>query len=221
MDTSLKNLNDYKKEGFGDEEIANGLQIFQAAGCSNCTDGYKGRTGIYEVMPVTEEIGRVIMAGGSAVDAAVAVQMVLTLVEPQSSGIGGGAFLLHWDGQRVQAFDGREVAPAAVDERLFLDAQGTPLPFGQAVASGRAVGVPMDEGACVGPVQPVARGPGVEKVRGRRTDAVGVAVVRNGSDDELGRRLLGIHRRVPHYTEDVAKRVQRPSLRHPHCHNEQ
>ncbi len=57
-----------KKEGFGDEEIANGLQIFQAAGCSNCTDGYKGRTGIYEVMPVSEEIGRIIMTGGSVLD---------------------------------------------------------------------------------------------------------------------------------------------------------
>jgi type IV pilus assembly protein PilB len=57
-----------KKEGFEDEEIANGLQIFQAAGCSNCTDGYKGRTGIYEVMPVSEEIGRIIMMGGSVLD---------------------------------------------------------------------------------------------------------------------------------------------------------
>jgi type IV pilus assembly protein PilB len=57
-----------KKEGFGDEEIANGLQIFQAVGCSNCTDGYKGRTGLYEVMPVSEEIGRIIMVGGSVLD---------------------------------------------------------------------------------------------------------------------------------------------------------
>ena len=57
-----------KKEGFGDEEIANGLQIFQAVGCSNCTDGYKGRTGLYEVMPVSEEIGRIIMTGGSVLD---------------------------------------------------------------------------------------------------------------------------------------------------------
>jgi type IV pilus assembly protein PilB len=57
-----------KKEGFEDEEIANGLQIFQAAGCSNCTDGYKGRTGIYEVMPVSEEIGRIIMTGGSVLE---------------------------------------------------------------------------------------------------------------------------------------------------------
>ena len=57
-----------KKEGFGDEEIANGLQIFQPVGCSNCTDGYKGRTGLYEVMPVSEEIGRIIMAGGNVMD---------------------------------------------------------------------------------------------------------------------------------------------------------
>ncbi len=57
-----------KKEGFEDEEIANGLQIFQAVGCSNCTDGYKGRTGLYEVMPVSEEIGRIIMTGGSVLD---------------------------------------------------------------------------------------------------------------------------------------------------------
>ena len=84
----------------------------------------------------------ILRAGGSAVDAAIAVQMVLTLVEPQSSGIGGGAFLLHHDGRRVQAFDGRETAPLAVDERLFLDADGKPLPFRQAVASGRSVGVP-------------------------------------------------------------------------------
>jgi type IV pilus assembly protein PilB len=57
-----------KKEGFGDEEIANGLQIFHPVGCSNCTDGYKGRTGLYEVMPVSEEIGRIIMTGGSVLD---------------------------------------------------------------------------------------------------------------------------------------------------------
>jgi type IV pilus assembly protein PilB len=56
------------KEGFSEEEIANGLQVFKPVGCTQCTDGYKGRVGIYEVMPVTEEIGRVIMAGGSAVD---------------------------------------------------------------------------------------------------------------------------------------------------------
>ncbi|HET7204221.1 MAG TPA: type IV-A pilus assembly ATPase PilB [Steroidobacteraceae bacterium] len=57
-----------KKEGFGDDEIANGLQIFSPVGCGNCTDGYKGRVGIYEVMPVSEQIGRVIMSGGSVLE---------------------------------------------------------------------------------------------------------------------------------------------------------
>jgi type IV pilus assembly protein PilB len=56
------------KEGFTQEEIENGLQIFQPVGCTNCTDGYKGRTGLYEVMPVSEEIGRIIMTGGSVLD---------------------------------------------------------------------------------------------------------------------------------------------------------
>jgi len=56
------------KEGFAQEEIENGLQIFGPVGCTQCTDGYKGRTGIYEVMPLTEEIGRIIMAGGSVLD---------------------------------------------------------------------------------------------------------------------------------------------------------
>jgi gamma-glutamyltranspeptidase/glutathione hydrolase len=85
---------------------------------------------------------QVLQAGGSAVDAAIAVQMVLTLVEPQSSGIGGGAFLLHWDGRQLQALDGRETAPAEADERLFLGPEGRPLPFAQAVVGGRSVGVP-------------------------------------------------------------------------------
>ncbi len=85
---------------------------------------------------------RILEAGGSAVDAAIAVQMVLGLVEPQSSGIGGGAFLLHFDGRAVEAFDGRETAPAAADEKLFLRPDGRPLPFRDAVVGGRAVGVP-------------------------------------------------------------------------------
>ena len=85
---------------------------------------------------------QVLKAGGSAVDAAVAVQMVLALVEPQSSGIGGGAFLLHYNGMAIEAFDGRETAPAAADETLFLAADGKPMPFNDAVVGGRAVGVP-------------------------------------------------------------------------------
>ncbi|MDP1887856.1 gamma-glutamyltransferase family protein [Polaromonas sp.] len=101
------------------------------------------RQAVAAANPLATEAGaQILRAGGSAVDAAIAVQMVLTLVEPQSSGIGGGAFLLHHDGRKLQAFDGRETAPAAVDERLFLNAQGEPLPFPAAVNSGRSVGVP-------------------------------------------------------------------------------
>jgi gamma-glutamyltranspeptidase/glutathione hydrolase len=93
--------------------------------------------------PLATDAGyQVLRAGGSAVDAAIAVQMVLALVEPQSSGIGGGTFLLHSDGREVEAFDGRESAPAAADERLFLGADGKPLAFAEAVVGGRSVGVP-------------------------------------------------------------------------------
>ena len=93
--------------------------------------------------PLAVDAGyRMLKQGGSAVDAAIAVQMVLTLVEPQSSGIGGGAFLLHFDGKNVQAFDGRETAPAAATEKLFLDGDGKPMPFFDAVVGGRSVGVP-------------------------------------------------------------------------------
>ncbi len=93
--------------------------------------------------PLATDAGaQVLRAGGSAVDAAIAVQMVLTLVEPQSSGIGGGAFLLHFNGKDVEAFDGRETAPAAADEKLFIGADGKPVPFYDGVVGGRSVGVP-------------------------------------------------------------------------------
>ncbi len=92
--------------------------------------------------PLATDAGyQVLKAGGSAVDAAIAVQMVLSLVEPQSSGIGGGAFLLHHDGKTTEAFDGRETAPAGVDENLFMK-DGKPIPFIEAVVGGRSVGVP-------------------------------------------------------------------------------
>ena len=81
-------------------------------------------------------------AGGSAVDAAIAVQLVLTLVEPQSSGVGGGAFIVHSDGRRIETYDGRETAPAAADEKLFLRPDGKPMAFSEAVVGGRSVGVP-------------------------------------------------------------------------------
>jgi len=95
--------------------------------------------------PMAVEAGlKVLKAGGSAVDAAIAVQAVLGLVEPQSSGLGGGAFMTYYDAgtRQVTAFDGREVAPAAAGPDLFLDETGKPLSFPEAVLSGRSTGVP-------------------------------------------------------------------------------
>ena len=87
---------------------------------------------------------RVLEEGGSAVDAAIAVQLVLNVVEPQSSGIGGGAFMLFHNGRSglLTAYDGRETAPAAAKPDRFLDAAGKPLAFHEAVVGGRSVGVP-------------------------------------------------------------------------------
>lgn len=93
--------------------------------------------------PLAAEVGKqILQQGGSAVDAAIAVQLVLGLVEPQSSGIGGGGFLLSWDGEHLIAWDGRETAPQGATPELFLNEAGEPLPFMEAVASGAAVGVP-------------------------------------------------------------------------------
>ena len=93
--------------------------------------------------PLATQAGlETLRAGGSAVDAAITIQLVLALVEPQSSGVGGGAFLMHWDGKQVIAFDGRETAPMAADERLFLSADGKPMAFYDAVVGGRSVGTP-------------------------------------------------------------------------------
>jgi gamma-glutamyltranspeptidase/glutathione hydrolase len=95
--------------------------------------------------PLAAEAGlEMLRAGGSAVDAAIAAEAVLGLVEPQSSGLGGGAFLLHYDAEAkaVSGYDGREAAPAAAGPDLFLDADGEPMGFWQAVVGGRSVGVP-------------------------------------------------------------------------------
>ncbi len=95
--------------------------------------------------PLAVEAGlEVLGRGGSAIDAAVAVQMMLGVVEPQASGIGGGGFLLYYDGtsHAITVYDGRETAPAGATPTMFLDSDGKPLPFRQAVASGLSVGVP-------------------------------------------------------------------------------
>jgi gamma-glutamyltranspeptidase/glutathione hydrolase len=95
--------------------------------------------------PLATEAGlATLRAGGSAADAAVTMQAVLGLVEPQSSGLGGGAFISFYDAttRRVSAYNGRETAPAGAGPDLFLDADGAPLPFFTAVLSGRSTGVP-------------------------------------------------------------------------------
>jgi len=85
-----------------------------------------------------------IRQGGSAVDAAIATELVLGLVEPQSSGLGGGGFLLHYAARdaKLEAYDGRETAPAAAKPERFLGADGRPLDWADAVVSGKSVGVP-------------------------------------------------------------------------------
>ena len=95
--------------------------------------------------PLAVDAGVDILAkGGNAIDAAVAVQAMLGLVEPQSSGVAGGSFLLYYDAhtRKITAFDGREKAPAAAQADMFLDEHGKPLPQFEAVRSGRSTGVP-------------------------------------------------------------------------------
>nr|WP_231894430.1 gamma-glutamyltransferase [Vibrio tritonius] len=95
--------------------------------------------------PHASEVGaQILREGGNAIDAMVSMQLMLGLVEPQSSGIGGGAFMVYWDAkqQKLTSFDGRETAPLDAKPSLFLDEKGEPLKFYDAVVGGRSVGTP-------------------------------------------------------------------------------
>lgn len=119
-----------------------------APNSTSATRGEPGGRGPYAVAsahPLATDAGMAVLArGGSAVDAAVAVQAVLGLVEPQSSGLGGGAFLMHYDSETgaVTAYDGREEAPAGATTDMFLGEDSQPLSFPEASRSGTAVGTP-------------------------------------------------------------------------------
>lgn len=138
------------------------LPQLQAA---SAPDAPEGDTGRYSLSEATASHAMVVTAnphataaalamlrkGGSAMDAAIAAQAVLGLVEPQSSGFGGGAFLLYHDGKSLISIDGRETAPANARDNRFLDGNGRPMDFHAAVRSGLGVGVPgvlaaLDEG---------------------------------------------------------------------------
>jgi gamma-glutamyltranspeptidase/glutathione hydrolase len=104
-----------------------------------------GVAGVGAANPMAVEAGlEILRAGGTAVDAAVAVQTMLGLVEPQSSGLGGGGFLMYYHAAtgKLTMLDGRETAPRAAQPDMFVGADGTALPFSEAVISGRASGVP-------------------------------------------------------------------------------
>ncbi len=113
--------------GFEQKESVSGAQYMVAA--ANPYASWAGK--------------RIIEQGGSAIDAAIAVQSMLTLVEPQSSGIGGGAFIMYWDNKnkKLHTYDGREVAPSGVNPYLFVK-DGEPMSWREAVVGGKSVGVP-------------------------------------------------------------------------------
>ncbi len=122
-------------------------QLFEPEATTARVDGALARAKSYMITtssrPASEAGRAMLAAGGSAVDAAIAAQLVLGLVEPQSSGLGGGAFLLHWhkETSSLVSYDGRETAPATAKPDRFL-ADGKPMPFDKAVHSGLSIGTP-------------------------------------------------------------------------------
>lgn len=117
----------------------------ESSGASPTNLAPPGKGLVSSADPRASEAGQEILRkGGSAADAAMAMMLALTVVEPQSSGIGGGGFLLHHDAEtgEIDTINGREMAPASASPELFLDADGKPLGFIQAVPGGKSVGVP-------------------------------------------------------------------------------
>jgi gamma-glutamyltranspeptidase/glutathione hydrolase len=123
--------------------ICGGALAASSNSSASHADSVAARHLIVAAEPDASETGRLMLReGGSAVDAAIAAQMVLTLVEPQSSGIGGGSYLVVSDGDRLYAYDGRETAPASAHPRMFLDGQGRPRRSSDVIPGGLSVGVP-------------------------------------------------------------------------------
>ena len=125
--------------------------VFLVTACASVPQAVAPEAGRGEAMAATadpratEAALEILRAGGSAVDAAIAAELVLGLVEPQSSGVGGGGFLIFYDArsEAISGYDGRERAPAGSTPDMFLDARGEPLDFYDAQASGRSIGTPM------------------------------------------------------------------------------
>lgn len=120
----------------GEPEAATGFKTKSAVTAENYM--------VVAAHPYASWVGKkIINEGGSAIDAAIAIQAMLTLVEPQSSGIGGGAFILYWDNENKQlhTFDGRETAPSDVSPIMFMRGN-KPIPWKEAVVGGSSVGVP-------------------------------------------------------------------------------
>lgn len=121
------------------------LQPEAYSGLSELKGGVAQQHMVVAAHPLAADAGyQILQRGGSAVDAAIAIQLALTLVEPQSSGIGGGAFMLHYDAdiESLVMLDGRETAPMAADGSLFLEENGDRMGFWKALIGGRSVGVP-------------------------------------------------------------------------------
>jgi len=125
--------------------VSNDTLLAQEAPARELLTEHRSAAAVAAANPLAVEAGvEILRKGGNAVDAAVAIQAMLGLVEPQSSGIAGGAFLMYYDGGTgvLTALDGRETAPAGATPDMFLDEDGKPLPLVQAVHGGRSTGVP-------------------------------------------------------------------------------